>query len=52
MQTFFVIIIFSLAVAYLLKKLVWVPLFESRRKSLGTLDGGNTKCGKKDCQCH
>lgn len=52
MQTFLVLLIFSIAVFFLLKKLVWNPVFEGKKKSLGTLDGGKTKCGKKDCGCH
>tara|TARA_B100001057_G_C22602735_1_gene853443 strand:+ start:258 stop:416 length:159 start_codon:yes stop_codon:yes gene_type:complete len=52
MQTILVIITFSLAVAYIVKKFVWTPVFESRGKASGTLDGGKTKCGNKDCGCH
>ncbi len=52
MQTILVIITFSLAAGFLLKKFVWSPIFESNRKSSGTLDGGRTKCGKNDCGCH
>jgi hypothetical protein len=52
MQTILVILVFSLAAGYLLKKFVWNPIFEGRQKSLGTLDGGKTKCGDKDCSCH
>lgn len=52
MQTFFVIITFALAVAYLVKKFVWLPIFETRKKPSNTLDGSKIKCGKKDCGCH
>lgn len=52
MQTILVLITFCLATGYLLKKFVWNPLFEGRRKSVPTLDGGNTKCGDKGCACH
>ena len=52
MQTILVIITFTLAVAFLVRKFIWTPIFESQKKSLGTLDGGKTKCGKEDCQCH
>ncbi|MEZ4875232.1 MAG: hypothetical protein R2793_07255 [Flavobacteriaceae bacterium] len=52
MQTILVIITFGIALFFLLKKFVWSPIFESRKKSLGTLDGGKTKCGNKDCGCH
>jgi len=52
MQTLLVIITFSLAAGYLLKKFLWTPVFENKKKNIGTLDGGNTKCGKKDCGCH
>lgn len=51
MQTTLVIITFALASGFLLKKFVWNPVFESRKRSLGTLDGGKTKCGNKDCGC-
>ena len=52
MQTILVIITFSFALGFLLKKFVWNPIFESKGKASGTLDGGNTKCGKDDCGCH
>jgi hypothetical protein len=52
MQTILVIIIFSAAAGFLLKKFVWNPIFETRDKSSRTLDGDRTKCGKKDCGCH
>ena len=40
------------ALGFLLRKFIWIPLTESRKKTSGTLDGGKTKCGSKDCQCH
>jgi len=43
---------FAGAVFFLLRKFLWIPMTESRKKSLGTLDGGKTKCGSDDCQCH
>ena len=52
MQTLLVILTFSLAAGFLLKKFVWNPIFERRQKAVGTLDGGKTKCGDKDCACH
>jgi len=52
MQTILVLITFSIAVGFLIKKFVWNPIFEARQNSGGTLDGGKTKCGKKDCGCH
>ncbi len=52
MQTILVIITFSIALFFLLKKFVWNPIFENKKKVLGTLDGGKTKCGDKDCGCH
>jgi len=53
MQTILVLIIFSIATGFLLKKFVWNPIFEARQNSSSsTLDGGKTKCGKKDCGCH
>ncbi len=53
MQTTLVILTFVIATGYILKKFVWNPLFENRKKTtLGTLDGDKTKCGNKDCGCH
>ncbi len=52
MQTILVISTFCIAAGFLLKKFVWNPIFETRGKSTGTLDGGKTKCGNKDCGCH
>ena len=52
MQTILVLITFTLALGYMLKKFVWTPVFETRKKSLGTIDGQKTKCGNKDCGCH
>jgi hypothetical protein len=52
MQTLLVILTFAAATGYLLKKFVWNPVFETRQKSAGTLDGDKTKCGKSDCGCH
>ena len=51
-QTVLVLLVFCIALGYLLKKFVWVPIFESRKRTVGTLDGGKTKCGNKDCACH
>jgi len=54
MQTILVLLTFALATGYLLKKFVWNPIFDGRQKTTGTgtLDGGKTKCGDKDCGCH
>ncbi len=52
MQTVLVIITFSLALGFLLKKFVWNPIFESKKQMAKSLDGGQTKCGNKDCGCH
>jgi len=52
MQTILVIVIFSLASIFLIKKFIWDPISEGKQKKNGTLDGGNTKCGKGDCACH
>ena len=49
MQSILVIITFLLAAGFLLKKFVWDSIFESKEKSLGTLDGVKTKCGKNNC---
>ncbi len=43
---------FAAALFFLLRKFLWIPMTESRKKSLGTLDGGKTKCGSDECQCH
>lgn len=51
MQTYLVILTFALASGFILRKFVWTPLFEGRKKRVGTLDGGKTKCGNKDCGC-
>ncbi|MEZ4778204.1 MAG: hypothetical protein R2786_02345 [Flavobacteriaceae bacterium] len=51
MQTLLVLVTFCIALFFLLKKFVWNPIFEGRKKTLGTLDGGKTKCGNKDCGC-
>ncbi|MGJ8665471.1 MAG: hypothetical protein ACSHW7_03820 [Patiriisocius sp.] len=52
MQTILVIITFLLAAGYLLNKFVLAPFLDKQKASVGTLDGGNTKCGKSDCGCH
>jgi hypothetical protein len=52
MQTVLVLITFTLAAGYLLKKFVWNPIFEGRRPASRTLDGGKTKCGDSNCGCH
>lgn len=52
MQTFLVVVTFLLALGFLLQKFVWAPAFAARKKSPGTLDGGKTKCGANNCQCH
>ena len=52
MQLILVIITFLLAAGFLFKKFVWDSIFESKERSLGTLDGVKTKCGKNDCGCH
>lgn len=52
MQKILVLVIFAFALGFLLKKFVYTPIFETRKQSLGTLDGGKTKCGNKDCGCH
>lgn len=52
MQTLLVLLTFSLAVGFLLKKFVWGPIFGARVKAPSSLDGGRVKCGKDDCGCH
>jgi hypothetical protein len=54
MQTILVIATFSIAAGFLLKKFVWTPVFEKRKKATvgATLDGGKTKCGDTGCGCH
>lgn len=51
-QQIFVFITFLIALIFLLKKFVWNPIFENKKKKSTTIDGANTKCGKKDCACH
>lgn len=52
MQHILVILTFSLAAGFLVKKFVWNPIFEGRQNKSTTMDGENTKCGKNDCACH
>tara|TARA_B100000795_G_C22451243_1_gene305661 strand:+ start:406 stop:564 length:159 start_codon:yes stop_codon:yes gene_type:complete len=52
MQKILVILTFSLAAGFLLKKFVWNPIFEGRQNKSTAMDGENTKCGKSDCACH
>jgi hypothetical protein len=52
LQQILVGLTFFAAVGFLLRKFIWIPVIDSRKKSLGTLDGGKTKCGSDDCQCH
>jgi|TARA_B100000497_G_scaffold46210_1_gene53536 hypothetical protein len=52
MQEFFVGITFLLAAGYLANKFVWSAVVSKKKKPLGTLDGGNTKCGNDNCGCH
>lgn len=47
-----VILTFCLALGFLLKKFVWNPLFEGKRKVAKSIDGAKIKCGKEDCGCH
>ncbi len=43
MQTLLVLVTFSLAVGFLLRKFVWNPIFDTRKNS------GNKKPGSHDC---
>ncbi len=52
MQAILVIITFSLAVGFLLKKFVWDAIFESKQNASGALNGRKIKCDKNDCGCH
>jgi len=52
MQQILVILTFSIAAIFMLKKFVWNPIFEGNQKKSSSLDGENTKCGKNDCACH
>ncbi|GEQ84753.1 hypothetical protein ULMS_02610 [Patiriisocius marinistellae] len=52
MQTTLVIITFIIAAGYLFNKFILASFLEKKKTSVGTLDGGNTKCGKSDCGCH
>jgi F0F1-type ATP synthase membrane subunit b/b' len=51
-QQILVVITFLIASVFLLKKFVWSPIFENKKKKSAAIDGANTKCGKKDCACH
>jgi len=48
MQTILVIITFTIAVVYLLRKFVWNPIFETRK--MGSKKRGQSDCG--GCSCH
>ena len=52
LQQILVGLTFFAAVGFLLRKFIWIPVIDSRKKSLGTLDGGKTTCGSDVCQCH
>lgn len=51
-QLILVIITFLAAVGFILYTFVFKSMLQKKKRSLGTLDGGNTKCGKDDCGCH
>jgi hypothetical protein len=51
-QQILVFITFLIAAIFLIKKFVWIPIFENKKKKSAAMDGANTKCGKKDCGCH
>jgi flagellar biogenesis protein FliO len=52
MQQLFVLFTFLLAAGYLVNKFVWSPISDKKKKAIGTLDGGNTKCGNDNCGCN
>ena len=52
LQTILVIITFSFATGYILKKFIWNPIFSTKNIPTKSLDGEGVKCGKKDCGCH
>ncbi|MBT4473146.1 hypothetical protein N9Y36_02590 [Ulvibacter sp.] len=52
MQELFVLFTFLAAAGYLVNKFVWSAIVSKKRKTVGTLDGGNTKCGNDNCGCH
>ncbi|MDB2495276.1 hypothetical protein N9X07_03735 [Flavobacteriaceae bacterium] len=51
-QQILVFITFLIAAFFLLRKFVWNPIFENKKKKSHAIDGDNTKCGKKNCACH
>jgi len=59
MQTILVIITFTLALGFLLKKFVWDAIIESKQNTSVTLggkkinsDSGKGRCAKNNCGCH
>jgi len=52
MQELFVLFTFLIAAGYLVNKFVWPAIVSKKKKTVGTLDGGNTKCGNDNCGCH
>ncbi len=51
-QLLLVILTFFAAVGYILYTFVFKSMLQKKKRALGTLDGGKTKCGKNDCACH
>lgn len=52
MQTLLVITTFLLAVGYLAYKFIFASMIDKKKKTVGTLDGGKTKCGDANCGCN
>ena len=51
-QLILVIITFIAAVGFILYTFVFKSILQKKKRALGTLDGGKTKCGNTDCGCH
>jgi hypothetical protein len=51
MQTVLVIITFFLAVGFLMKKLIWNPIADPKRKSSNVMNDHKKNCGSSGCQC-
>ncbi|EDM45461.1 hypothetical protein SCB49_06627 [unidentified eubacterium SCB49] len=51
-QLILVIITFIAAVSFILYTFVFKSMLQKKKRALGTLDGGKTKCGNNDCACH
>lgn len=51
-QLILVIITFIAAVGYILYTFIFKAMLNKKKRAIGTLDGGKTKCGNDNCGCH